>query len=49
MDPFLFLAHRIDFGFAVLDVVIDNSSTLIVLAGLLLSSNSSGFRAVPWR
>ena len=29
--PFLFLAHRTDFGFTVLDVVMDDSSTLIVL------------------
>ena len=26
----MFLAHRIDFGLRVLDVVVDNSSTLIV-------------------
>jgi hypothetical protein len=34
-EPFIF-AHRIGFGFIVLDVVMDDGSTLIVLLLLLL-------------
>src|SRR6186997_1194028 len=39
-EPFIF-AHRIGFGFIVLDVVMDDGSTLIVLLLLLLLSVTS--------